>query len=58
MMRIGLKFAYDGSKFHGYARQPNLRTIEGELIKALIKNGFIPPGTLLLLPPGDANTKK
>jgi len=40
-MRIALKFAYDGSSFHGYARQPNLRTIEGEFIKALIKNGFI-----------------
>ena len=40
-MRIALKFAYDGSSFYGYARQPNLRTIEGELIKALIKNGFI-----------------
>jgi len=40
-MRIALKFAYDGTKFHGYARQPNLRTVEGELIKALIKNGFI-----------------
>lgn len=40
-MRIALKFAYDGHSFHGYARQPNLRTIEGELIKGLIKNGFI-----------------
>jgi tRNA pseudouridine38-40 synthase len=40
-MRIALKFAYDGSNFHGYARQPNLRTVEEELIKALIKHGFI-----------------
>jgi tRNA pseudouridine38-40 synthase len=40
-MRIALKFGYDGSKFHGYARQPDLRTIEGELIKAFIKNGII-----------------
>ncbi|UCF50310.1 MAG: tRNA pseudouridine(38-40) synthase TruA [Thermoplasmatales archaeon] len=40
-MRIALKFAYDGSKFYGYARQPNLRTVEGELIKVLIKNGII-----------------
>jgi len=40
-MRIALKFAYDGSKFYGYARQPNLKTVEEELIKALIKHGFI-----------------
>lgn len=40
-MRIALKFAYDGSKFYGYARQPNIRTVEDELIKALIKHGFI-----------------
>lgn len=40
-MRVALKFAYDGRKFYGYARQPNLRTIEKELIKALIKHGFI-----------------
>ena len=40
-MRIALKFAYDGTKFHGYARQPGLRTVEDELIKALIKHGFI-----------------
>lgn len=40
-MRIALKFAYDGSKFHGYARQPSLKTVEEELIKAFIKHGFI-----------------
>ena len=40
-MRIALKFAYDGEKFYGYARQPNLRTVEDELIKALVKNGLI-----------------
>jgi len=40
-MRIALKFAYDGRKFHGYARQPQLKTIEGEIIKSLIKHGFI-----------------
>ena len=40
-MRVALKFAYDGSKFYGYARQPQLRTVEGELIKGLIKNGII-----------------
>jgi tRNA pseudouridine38-40 synthase len=40
-MRFAIKFAYDGRKFHGFARQPGLKTIEDEIIKALIKNGFI-----------------
>ncbi len=40
-MRIAVKFAYDGQSFYGYARQPNLRTVEGEVIKTLIKHGFI-----------------
>jgi tRNA pseudouridine38-40 synthase len=40
-MRITLKFAYNGKKYQGYARQPQLKTVEGEIIKALIKHGFI-----------------
>ena len=40
-MYVAIKFAYDGKKFHGYARQPKLKTIEGELIKNLIKHGII-----------------
>ena len=40
-MRIAVKFAYDGQSFYGYARQPNLRTVEGEVIKTLIKHGFM-----------------
>jgi len=40
-MRIALKIAYDGISFHGYARQPNLKTVEGEIINTLIKNKFI-----------------
>ena len=40
-MRLTLKFAYDGKKYQGYARQPQLKTVEGEIIKALIKQGFI-----------------
>jgi len=40
-MRVALKFAYDGSRFYGYARQPNFKTVEEELIKAFIKHGFI-----------------
>ena len=30
-----LDLAYDGSRFHGYARQPNVRTVQGELEAAL-----------------------
>lgn len=40
-MRIAIKFAYDGRKFNGYARQPDLKTAEGEIIKSLVKHGFI-----------------
>jgi tRNA pseudouridine38-40 synthase len=40
-MRIALKFAYDGSVFHGYARQPNLKTVEGEIIEKITKNNII-----------------
>lgn len=40
-MRVAVKFAYDGKNFHGYARQPKLKTVEGELIKFLVKYGFI-----------------
>jgi tRNA pseudouridine38-40 synthase len=40
-MRIALKCAYDGSLFHGYARQPNIRTVEGDIISALKKTGII-----------------
>jgi tRNA pseudouridine38-40 synthase len=40
-MRVALKIAYDGSDFHGYVRQPNLDTVEGELIKFFMKSGII-----------------
>ena len=40
-MYTAVKFAYDGRKFHGYARQPQLKTVEGKIIKSLIKHGFI-----------------
>ena len=40
-MKIALKFAYDGRKFYGYARQPKLRTVEGEIIQKLKQNNYI-----------------
>ena len=40
-MRVAIKFAYDGTIFHGYARQLKLKTVEGDLIKFLVKNGII-----------------
>ena len=40
-MRYALKFGYLGKNFSGYARQPNLRTVEGEIIKALKKTKII-----------------
>ena len=40
-MHIAVKFAYDGSKFSGYARQPRLKTVEGEIIKTLFQHDFI-----------------
>ena len=40
-MRYALKFAYDGRAFEGYARQPDCRTVEGEVIAAMQKLGMI-----------------
>ena len=37
MHRIALKFAYDGSKFHGSQRQPDVHTVEDEIINGLDK---------------------
>lgn len=34
-MRIRLDLAYDGGAFHGWARQPGLRTVQGDLEVAL-----------------------
>jgi len=38
-MRIALKIAYNGTRFHGYARQPKVNTVEGELLSFLKGNG-------------------
>jgi tRNA pseudouridine38-40 synthase len=40
-MKYALKFGYDGKNYSGYARQPNLRTIEGEIILALLRAKII-----------------
>lgn len=37
MTTYRIDFAYDGSGFHGYARQPQVRTVQGELEKALFR---------------------
>lgn len=39
--RIALKFAYDGSDFFGFQRQPGRLTVEGVLMTALSKVGAI-----------------
>ena len=33
--RYALRVAYDGTHFNGWQHQPNARTVEGELRKAL-----------------------
>lgn len=41
MRRVALKIAYIGTNFHGYQRQPEYRTIEGELLKVFEETGII-----------------
>lgn len=40
-MRRAFKLAYLGSRFHGYSRQPGLRTVEGDLLASLESSGLI-----------------
>ncbi|ASI99758.1 tRNA pseudouridine(38-40) synthase TruA [Thermococcus celer] len=40
-MRFALRIAYDGTAFYGFQRQPDVRTVEGELIRVLSKLGVI-----------------
>lgn len=37
-----VRFGYDGSAFHGWARQPGLRTVEGEVRSGLLRSGAVP----------------
>lgn len=39
--RIALKFAYDGTRFFGFQRQPDQLTVEGGMVDALRKVGAI-----------------
>jgi len=40
-MRLAVKIAYDGCHFHGFARQPKLRTVEGDILQALRSHHII-----------------
>jgi tRNA pseudouridine38-40 synthase len=37
LTRFRIDLAYDGTDFAGWAKQPNLRTVQGEILKALIQ---------------------
>ena len=37
VMRLRFDLAYDGGKFYGWAKQPALRTVQGEMEDALHK---------------------
>lgn len=44
-MRLRIDLAYDGTDFHGWAAQPGLRTVQGELTSALatvLRTGPVP----------------
>ncbi|WP_456367664.1 tRNA pseudouridine(38-40) synthase TruA [Thermococcus sp.] len=40
-MKFALRIAYDGTAFYGFQRQPDVRTVEGELIRILEKLNVI-----------------
>ncbi len=39
-MRVALKVAYDGRRFRGSQVQPDVRTVEGEVLRALAETGI------------------
>ncbi len=41
ILTLALRFAYDGTAFDAYARDPGLRTVEGELLRALRHEGYV-----------------
>lgn len=45
-MNLRLDIAYDGAPFHGFARQPDVRTVQGELEDALTKLFRMPVTTV------------
>ena len=47
-MRLRIDLAYDGGDFHGWAAQPGLRTVQGELEAALAHGAAdVPPASLV-----------
>ncbi|HWU22324.1 MAG TPA: tRNA pseudouridine(38-40) synthase TruA [Nocardioides sp.] len=45
-MRVRIDLAYDGTDFKGWAAQPLLRTVQGELVAALETVLRVPPGEI------------
>ena len=39
MRNIKITYAYDGSDFYGFQRQPDKRTVQGEIERVLTENG-------------------
>ena len=42
MVRWLLRVGYDGRDFQGWARQPGVRTVEGEIERGLVRHGIVP----------------
>jgi tRNA pseudouridine38-40 synthase len=40
-MRWIVRFGYDGSAFYGWARQPGLPTVEGEILRGVVRSGLV-----------------
>jgi Pseudouridylate synthase len=39
--RVALKIAYLGTDYYGFQRQPDLTTVEGEILSALEETGVV-----------------